>query len=323
MLTELQRLQRLFKSQLTMSQQNIKIAVTGATGYVGSQLCQYFKDRTAGTIQLTSKPQKADPKLPVEEFSLTRGVPQGTFAMNKVDVLVHAAYDFSARSRKDIWQVNVAGSIALFKQAREEGVKRIIFISTMSAYEGCRSLYGNAKLEIEAALSDGDGDSCLRPGLVYSTPLDQSRGMIGSIITRIKDSNLVPLLGGGKHQLYLTHEEDLGRFCYWLATRPQPTTLRDQKYFTTANPKPYSFRKIVELVLSASNRTNVRLISVPWRTVWLGLKGLETMGINNEFRSDSVLSLAYQQEQPNFSTVPATFVFRDFADAIHVGDKSR
>jgi nucleoside-diphosphate-sugar epimerase len=298
-----------------MSEPNIRIAITGATGYVGSRLCQYFKDLCGLTIQLTSNPEAANPSLPYEKFSLTDGVRKGFFAENKVDVLVHAAYDFRPKSRKDIWRVNVAGSIALFKQARAEGVERILVISTMSAYEGCRSLYGNAKLEIEAALSDGLDTSCVRPGLIYSTPLDQSRGMIGSILTQVKSSNILPLIGGGKQELYLTHEEDLGRFCYWLATRPSATVRA--KYFITANPKPYLFREIVELVSITTNRTNVKLISVPWRSVWLGIKSLEAIRVSTKFRSDSVLSLAYQQKHPDFSTVPPEFVFRDFSEAIH------
>src|SRR4029077_20626869 len=119
----------------------------------------------------------------------------------------------------------------------------IVFISTMSAYEGCLSLYGQAKLEIEAALSDDLNTSCVRPGLIYSTPLDQSGGMIGSILTKVKDHNILPLIGGGKQELYLTHNEDLGRFCFWLASRPPVSATAGAKYFITANPKPYLFRK--------------------------------------------------------------------------------
>jgi nucleoside-diphosphate-sugar epimerase len=316
MLTALLRMRRLCNSLQPMSKQNIRIAVTGATGYLGSRLCHYFKDRCSSTIQLTSNPDTANPSLPREKFSLTNGIRKGFFSENDVDVLVHAAYDFRPKSRRDIWDTNVSGSIALFKQARAEGVNRIVFISSMSAYEGCRSLYGNAKLEIEAALSDDSDSSCVRPGLIYSTPLNESHGMVGSILGKVKDRNILPLIGGGKQVLYLTHEEDLGRFCFWLATRPSTSSQSGPKYFITANQKPYLFREIVEQVLINSNRSNVKLVSVPWRSVWLVLKSLEAVHLSTDFRSDSVLSLAYQDKQPDFSTLPSEFIFRDFSEAI-------
>src|SRR5206468_10991476 len=68
----------------------------------------------------------------------------------KVSVLVHAAWDFSALTAADIHRVNVEGSARLFQLAREAGVRRIVLISSISAFNGARSLYGRAKLEVEA-----------------------------------------------------------------------------------------------------------------------------------------------------------------------------
>ena len=303
-----------------MDETNFRIAVTGATGYLGSRLCRNFKDSAACTYQLTSNPGNASVALPSDRFTLTEGVRKGFFSENKIEALVHAAYDFRPKTRNDIWNSNVRGSIALFKQAREEGVKRIVFVSTMSAYEGCVSLYGQAKLEIEAALRESGVGCSVRPGLIYSTPLSDSGGMIGSILSRVQRGGVLPLIGGGKQQLYCVHEKDLARFIYWLAA---PEINRDslqlnEDCFIAANPRPYSLRSIIELVLHAEKKKKVSLVPVPWQIAWLGLKGLEVLGVNGDFRSDSVVSLAYQQKQPDFSTVPREFVFRDFADAIHV-----
>src|SRR5437773_191491 len=107
------------------------IAITGATGYLGSRLCHHFKEGNACVFQLTSSSQRADTSLPVARFSLVEGIDKGFFAENQIDALVHVAYDFRPKSRSEIWETNVNGSIKLFKQAREEGARRIIFISTM------------------------------------------------------------------------------------------------------------------------------------------------------------------------------------------------
>ena len=295
------------------------IAITGASGYLGSRLCYYFKEGNARIFQLTSGSHNVDVTLPIARFSLVEGTGKGFFAENQIDALVHAAYDFRPKSRKEIWDTNVKGSIALFKQARAEGAKRIIFISTMSAYQGCRSLYGQAKLEIESSLRDLGSGLSLRPGLIYSTPLEQSGGMVGSICKQVKRGGILPLIGGGNQTLFLTHENDLARFVDMLISQVDQDWHKlqlEKDYITTANPQAYTLRMIVELIAATQGQKRVRLLPVTWRPVWLALKSLEILGINASFRSDSVLSLAYQQKQLELSSFPRDFSFRDFREAL-------
>lgn len=302
-----------------MTSNKSRIAITGASGYLGSRLSHYFKEAGAYVFQLTSSPEKADSTLEVVRFSLADGVARGFFAEDQIDVLIHAAYDFRPKSRTDIWAINVQGSLALFKQAHEEGIRRIIFISTMSAYEGCRSLYGQAKLQIEKSLSEMNVGVSLRPGLIYSTPLEKSGGMVGSIFEQVKSGRLLPLIGGGKQTLFLTHENDLARFIDALISQGDEDWRQLQLetgYLTTANPQPYTLRKIVELIAAAQGQTGVRFLPVPWRPVWLALKSMETLGMNTNFRSDSVLSLAYQQKEVDPRSFPRDFAFRDFREAL-------
>jgi len=113
---------------------DLRVAVTGAGGYLGKSLCRYLKDRVA-VSQLTSNPVRAESTIPSAQFTLHQGVAKGFFAENKINSLIHAAYDFTPRTRAAIWDCNVKGSIDLFAQARAEGVERIIFISSMSAYD--------------------------------------------------------------------------------------------------------------------------------------------------------------------------------------------
>jgi nucleoside-diphosphate-sugar epimerase len=297
-----------------MARNGLRIAITGAGGYLGSSLCRYFYEHGASVFQLTGSPQAVDKALPATLFSLARGVTRDYLAKNEIDVLVHTAYDFGVSSRQDIWDRNVKGSIALFAQAQHEGVKQVVFVSTMSAYTGCRSLYGQAKLEVENALSEMQFGYSVRPGLLYSTPLAKSGGMINSMLDRVQRGGVLPLIGDGRQKLYLTHVEDLARFIEHQAT--QSERVAGNGYFITANPNPYEFRKIVRLLSQASTGKQVRLIPVPWRAVWFGLKTLEAVGLKPGFRSDSVLSLAYQQEQPAFITLPDDIRFRDFEQSI-------
>jgi nucleoside-diphosphate-sugar epimerase len=291
----------------------LRIAITGAGGYLGNCLCRYFKERGASVFQLTGNARNVDPSLPSSQFSLSSGVAESFFADNRIDSLVHAAYDFNPRSREAIWKSNVQGSVNLFKQARAESVERVVFISSMSAFAGCRSLYGQAKLEIEKALGATNQGFSVRPGLIYSTPLSESGGMIGSLLSSISRGSVVPLIGNGEQELYLTHENDLARFIELLL---QESNAGQDKPLIAANPRPYTLRMIIKLLAETVSNKKVKLIPVPWRQARTILRLLESAGVNMRFRSDSVLSLAYQDKQPDFSATTRLFTFGDFAAAI-------
>src|SRR5436190_16142064 len=112
-----------------VNEDGLRVAVTGAGGYLGKNLCRYLKDRGAAVFQLTSNPVRTDAAIPQAQFTFQGGVAKGFFAENKINSLIHAAYDFTPRTRAAIWDGNVKGSTNLFAQAHAEGVERIIFIS--------------------------------------------------------------------------------------------------------------------------------------------------------------------------------------------------
>jgi nucleoside-diphosphate-sugar epimerase len=298
---------------MTTSTNDLRIAVTGAGGFLGRNLCHYLRDRGAEIFQLTSRPIEDESVMPAARFTLSDGVADGFFAENKINALVHTAYDFTPRTRAAIWDCNVRGSTNLFAQARAEGVERIVFVSSMSAYDGCRSLFGQAKLEIENALTSlTDGGRAIRPGLIYNTPLEASDGIVGSIIQSLK-RGVIPLIGKGQQELYLSHQNDLAQLIDWLL---QDSQAMGGAPMIAANPQAYTFREIIQL-LAQTNRTRTpRLVPVPWRLAWAGVRSLEAAGVNTKFRSDSILSLVHQNPHPDFSTVPGEVIFRDFATAI-------
>lgn len=69
------------------------------------------------------------------------------------------------------------GFAIVLEAAMQAGVNRRVFVSSMSAYEGCCSMYGKAKLAVEQEFLP-QGVFCVRPGLLWS---DESRGMFGKL----------------------------------------------------------------------------------------------------------------------------------------------
>jgi nucleoside-diphosphate-sugar epimerase len=263
-------------------------AITGSNGYVGGCVKNYFVERGWEILELTRQPKPGTRGI---SFQLDAEIPPSSLA--GVDALVHCAYDFKPLRRDEIRAVNVEGSRKLFQAARVAGVKKIVGISSISAYDGCRSLYGQAKLEIEK-LALERGAMVIRPGLVYGSG---PGGMFGKLAAQVKKSSVIPMIGNGSQIQFLVHEEDL---CAFIARYAGGEVKILPQILTAAHEQPWPFKQLL-LEIARELGKNPKFIPLPWRLVWAGLKSAELCGFRLNFRSDSLVSLMYQNPSPDFS----------------------
>ncbi len=203
--------------------------------------------------------------------------------------------------------MNVDGSRKVLAAAASGGEQRIAVMSTISAFEGCRSDYGRAKLQIEAAALVA-GDLVVRAGLVWADGPPSGGGMFGSLARSVR-GGLVPLVGGGRHPQYLVHVQDLWellrRFCDGDLQNPG-------KPVVAAASKPWPMRDLLAELARRQGR-RPRFLAVPWQPVWAGLRLAELAHVPVPYRSDSVVSLVYQDPKPDFESLRALGIAtRDF-----------
>lgn len=257
----------------------MKVAVTGASGYVGGAIVRGLEKCGHLTLKL-SRRECAEEWL---HFSLEDD--PSLIPWNGIDALVHAAYDFSPRTWEDIQKRNVIPSARMFSAARKAGVQHIVFISTLSAFDGCSSLYGKAKLAIEReALAHGA--TVIRPGLVWG---ELPGGMMGALEKIVKNLPVVPYLCGASGlRQFLVHEEDLAtRVGEWASREgaPEPISL--------ANPSSLTLK---EILLSIAEKRKLKrvFVPIPWHCAMISLRFAEAFGISLPFRSDSLLGLVHR-----------------------------
>src|SRR4029453_12836698 len=174
--------------------------------------------------------------------------------------------DFSQRQAADIRRVNVDGSAALLRAARDARVERLIYISSISAFEACRSVYGLTKLESEA-IARSVNATVIRPGLIWGTP---AGAMFKSLVDQVVGARLLPLVGGGAFQ-YLVHEDDLTDAIARFAEGALPTPAEP---ITIAHRQPWTVRQLLVEIAAAQGK-QVSFIPLPWRPVWAILKAAE------------------------------------------------
>jgi nucleoside-diphosphate-sugar epimerase len=267
-------------------------AITGTNGYVGGCVKTFLAARGWEIFELTRRPKPGS-----RSFQFQLGDDLSADLLNGVSAFVHCAYDFTPLNWSEIAAVNVEGSRKILEAARAANVPKIIFISSISAYDGCRSLYGKAKLEIEK-IALANGALVIRPGLVYGGAADvRAGGMFGRLAEKLKKSSLVPLMGGGRQIQFLVHQEDL---CAFIEKYAAGELSISPRILTAANEKPWRFKQLIIEIARAQGKEPT-FIPVPWRLVWLALKTAEACGVRLNFRSDSLVSLMCQNPAPDFS----------------------
>lgn len=275
------------------------IGVTGAGGYLGSHLVAYLCEE--GHIpRALSRSSGNQPNA--RRFRL--GDAPDPEDLAGLEALIHCAHDFTVDVRDDAQDVNVLGAKQLLKAAAEAGVGRVVFISTISAFVGCRSVYGRRKLVVEDLVRSAGG-VVVRPGLIYGDP---SGGMFGRLEASVRKLPVVPLIGRGDQLQYLVHVRDLCALLVRLGTMTAPPA----KPVIAAARTPLSFREILE-TLAGRHGKRRWFVPVPASAVLLGLRLAEVLALGLSFRSDSVVSLLNQNPNPAFDSGQALLGdFRDF-----------
>ncbi|MGA2787819.1 MAG: NAD-dependent epimerase/dehydratase family protein [Verrucomicrobiota bacterium] len=275
-------------------------AITGTGGFVGGYLKDYFARHGWETLELTRRPK---PGTRAVAFQLGADISPASLA--GVTALVHCAYDFQPLHRDDIRAVNVEGTRKLLSSARAAGIGKIVCLSSISAYDGCRSLYGRAKLEIEKVALD-QGALVIRPGLVYG---GGPGGMFGRLVGQVRQASVLPIFGDGSQIQFLVHNEDLAAYIEKFTAGKTPA---GPPLLTAAHAQPWPFKQLL-LEIARGLDKRIRFIPLPWRLVWAGLKSAETCGLRLNFRSDSLVSLMHQNPSPDFSpNAQAGLVCRPF-----------
>lgn len=253
------------------------VGITGSRGYVGSLLYDRFESEGYDVVGLVRSGTNATGKR-TRHFDLSH--PPGPDLLADLDCLVHCAWDLSLTRTSDIWRVNVGGTKRILAQAKEADVRRVIFVSSMSAYEGTSQRYGASKLACERAAM-GSGQSVVRLGLVYGPHW----GGMAAALRRITELPVTPLVAAHSHQ-FTVHEDDVTEAILRIA-RAKNVPLAP---LGIAHPDAIRFRTLLETIARSSDST-CRFLPLPWPALYAGLRMVELVGLSAPFRADSLLGL--------------------------------
>lgn len=191
------------------------------------------------------------------------------------------------------YETNVMNSISLIKIAKTELKIKVIFISSMSSFKGCRSSYGKQKQEVEDAVIQMGG-IVLRPGLIWGDGCNG--GMFFTLNKLVMTLPFIPMIGSGKEELFLSHVEDLSTLVCRIIARLDKVT---PFVLTGASSEPVTFKKILQICADANNKRRI-FFPIPHIIILWLLKVFEILRLKLPVRSDSVIGLVYSDQNPIF-----------------------
>jgi NADH dehydrogenase len=269
-----------------------KIIITGAGGFIGSYLVEYFHTRGYEVLALThNTPENCIDGVQYRNFFLGGYLYQKDF--EAADYVVHCAYMPYSKKNFDANEINFQGTKDLYFLSWRYNVKKFIYISSLSAHEKAKSNYGRTKFKIEQII-DINKDVIIASGLVIG-----NGGLYGSINNFIKKHKFIPLINRGKQSIYTV---DIDK----LAVAIENTCLNNlHGKFIVANKEPISLKELFNKIALSHNK-KIIYIFIPYFIAYIALWLIEILNINigitREHLSGLDKSKIYKKDENIFLT---------------------
>ena len=197
---------------------DLKLAITGATGFVGARLLDLALAEGNQVAALTRRPQPQRTGVTWIDGALDR--PDSLARLvDGADTVIHVAGVINALDPAGFEAGNVGGTAAMLDAAEKADVGRFVHVSSLAAREPKLSVYGATKAGSEALVGTSSISSAIvRPPAVYGPGDKETLELF-----RMAQRGFVLLPPEGR--LSLIHVDDLARLLLALAEPAAPKSL--------------------------------------------------------------------------------------------------
>lgn len=204
-----------------------RILVTGATGFIGKQVCRVLDERGFDVVALSRSSSTTG-----KPWSLDASIDENLILLKNIDAIVHLAA-YLPKNYEDLDQalpcylVNGLGTLNLLRASEQAGVNQFVFASTCAIYaptlgetnEKSATIperaapYLASKLAAEAYVSAGGFSTkmvttTLRLASVYGPGMPNS-GLLPACVRQLKTHGHFTVSDGNRYRTDLVHVNDV------------------------------------------------------------------------------------------------------------------
>jgi len=242
----------------------VKIAVTGATGFIGRHLVDrllaqdYF---VTAVLRRRPEEDQFEGRVAIALASLEDPVSLAA-AFAQAEVVYHLV-GIIAETKSNTFERTVAeGTRNVVAACSKAGVKKIIYLSAMGSSQQAKTKYHQSKYSAEqAVISSGLDYIIYRPSVVYGL----GDGFVSMLKRIIERSYFTPVIGDGRYRLQPVYIDDLISAMVQGLTVPQARG----KIIEIGGPEELEYLEILRSIKSVlgKRRANIHIPLVVMKTV--------------------------------------------------------
>lgn len=235
-----------------------RIAVDGATGYLGNHVVQALRDQGLPVrclVHSGAKQQDVEflrrTGAEVRQVSLMECSDELIDALSGCDVAIHLIGSIAPRKGESLQQLHSNQTENLVSAARQSGVRRLIHVTALGTRPDAISEYHRTKFLAEQHVTASSIPYIvLRPSLIIGRQVgNRDSKLVARYLELIRTRPRVPVIGGGKNRIQPIFVGDLAKAIVRCAT----TAEYDNRVYELGGNEVLQMAEFVERLIRLQN----------------------------------------------------------------------
>jgi len=232
----------------------VKVAVTGASGFVGSHLVDRLL-RDGHEVTVLSHSQRGRVRLD-ERVRVVSGSVEDPEALTALcagnEVVFHLVGIIAETRTKTFEKTVVHATRALVGAALRAKVLKVIYLSAIGASANSATKYYRSKFEAEQAIRlSGLNYTILRPSIIFG----EGDGFVSMLTRMIRLLPFTPVIGSGRYRLQPVYVDDVTSALAQCVTMEETST----EIIDLAGPERLEYLEILHIIKRVLNKRRVNI----------------------------------------------------------------
>jgi len=240
-----------------------QLTIFGGSGFIGRHVVRLLAREGCIIRVPTRDPEKALPLKPAGDVGQivpiacnVRSDSSVAAAIGNSDAVINLIGILFERGRNTFQAIHVETAARIARLAKEQGARRFIHMSALSADAGSSSSYARSKAAGEQAVRAFFPEAdILRPSIVFG-PEDNFFNLFATLAQFFP---ALPLIGGGETKFQPVYVGDVAAATARILKKPEARA----NIYELGGPQVYSFRELLELMMQVTGRHRP-LLNMPW-----------------------------------------------------------